>query len=92
MTKTADGKIDEYVYKKFEPLKPAKIMDVQKKMFRVASLPFPPSVQDMALLKYINGSTEWYPIMYLNSFTGLIDDHKRKLAKHTSKLPLLAKL
>ncbi len=81
--------IGEYVYKPYTPQTPGKVLGIERKVVAGYQGGY---VEYFARVKWLNSKTSTVNCLHLSSFTKLIDDHKKKLKTHTSKLPLLAKL
>jgi len=78
-----DAKIGDFVYKPYRPQKPGKII----------SMSAPNKYNSrLADVKWLDGKISQHQTYSLESFIGLINDHKKKLKTHTSKLPALRKL
>lgn len=76
-------RVGDFVYMPYSPLKPGKVLKISSPdKFGCYTID----------VKWINGKTSQHKDFHLRSFTALIDDHKKKLKTHTSKLPALRKL
>jgi len=76
--------VDDFVYEPYNPNNPGKVVSIED------DPDF--SNQNYCTVKFLNGRTKKVSSNHLKDFNKLIEDHKRKLGTHISKLKAIGDL
>jgi hypothetical protein len=77
-----------FVYRAYEATKPGKVIGIIPQ----TTPKTPGYCEDDLDIKWLDGRVHRYKACSLNDFEALINEHRKKLKTHTSKLPALQKL
>lgn len=88
ISETEENLIGRYVYQPYRPQIPGKIIEDHGPQ----EAPNSEYTWRIVTVEFLDGKKELKPLMHLNDFQSLIDDHEKKLKTHKDKLKELDKL